>query len=165
MSRGALTDAESATPDQLIDLARRAGQAFNSREVDDLASLIHDRCEFHSAFGTVEGHVYRGPAETAAYVEDIDSMFDDWHLESEQFHPGLDGQIVSTYRAVGTARESGFPIDFPLALLWQEQDGKLIRGEVHLDQCEALRKAGLDEVAAGWEPTPRVKGTRFGEGA
>ena len=162
MARGAITDAESATPDLLIDLARRAGEAFNSREVDDLASLIHDRCEFHSAFGTVEGRVYCGPAETAAYVADIDAMFDDWHLESEVFHPGTGGQIVSTYRAVGTARESGFPIDFPLALLWQEHEGKLIRGEVHLDQCEALRKAGLEDVAAKWEPTPRGGG-RFGE--
>src|SRR4051794_19100347 len=138
MARGATTNTESAMPDLLIDLARRAGEAFNARDVSGLASLIHDRCEFHSAFGTVEGRIYHGPAETFAYVEDIDAMFDGWHLEREEFHPGADGKIVSTYRAVGTARESGFPVDFPLALLWQEHEGKLIRGEVHLDQCEAL---------------------------
>ena len=87
MARVAPSDAGSATPDLLVDLARRAGEAFNTREVSDLASLIHEDCEFHSAFGQIEGRVYRGPAETAAYVEDIDVMFDDWHLESEEFHP------------------------------------------------------------------------------
>jgi ketosteroid isomerase-like protein len=162
MPRGALTDAGSATPDLLVDLARRAGEAFNTRDVAALAALIHEDCEFHSAFGAIEGRIYRGPAETAAYVEDIDLMFDDWHLESEEFHPAPGGRIVSTYRAIGRAKESGIPVDFALALLWEARDGKLIRGEVHMDQAEALRKAGLEELAETWQRTDRGSGRRFG---
>jgi ketosteroid isomerase-like protein len=161
MARVAPSDAGSATPDLLVDLARRAGEAFNTRDVAGLAALIHDDCEFHSAFGQIEGRVYRGPAETAAYVADIDLMFDGWHLESEQFHPAPDSRIVSTYRAVGVAKESGIPVDYALALLWEVRDGKLIRGEVHLDQAQALRLAGLSELAATWRPTERSAGRRF----
>jgi len=161
MARVAPSDAEPAMPDLLVDLARRAGEAFNTRDVDGLAALIHDDCEFHSAFGQIEGRVYRGPAETAAYVEDIDVMFDDWHLESEQFHPAPNSRIVSTYRAIGRAKESEIPVDFALALLWEVKDGKLIRGEVHLDQAQALRNAGLTELAETWRPTQRAGGLRF----
>jgi ketosteroid isomerase-like protein len=158
MARAATSDAGSATPDLMVDLARRAAEAFNQRDVDALAALLHDDCEFHSAFGAIEGRVYHGPAETADYVGDIDAMFDDWHLVNEEFHPGREGKIVSTYRAVGRARESGIPIDFALALLWQVHEGKLLRGEVHMDQAEALRRAGLEEHAKAWARTPRGAG-------
>ena len=52
-------------------------------------------------------------------------------------------------------------MDFALALLWEVQDGKLIRGEVHLDQGQALSNAGLDELAETWGPTQRAGGRRF----
>jgi ketosteroid isomerase-like protein len=148
------TQTDASTPDLLVDLARRALDAFNARDVEGLAAVIHEECEFYSAFGSVEGKVYRGRAQVPNYFGDIDSIFDDWRLESPEFHPARGGRVVSTYRAIGLARGSGFPLDFPLALLWETRDGLLSRGEVHLDQADALRRAGLPGLAEAWEPTP-----------
>jgi ketosteroid isomerase-like protein len=134
--------AETAKP-ELVDLARGAVEAFNARDVDGLAALLHPDVEFHSAIMSVEGRVYRGPAETAMYIHDIDGIFDDWRLGDVAYHAGEGSAIVVTYRVSGTARQSGIPIDFALALLWYERDGLLVRGEVHTDRAEALRKAGV----------------------
>lgn len=145
---------EQGSPDLASELARQAVDAFNERDVDALAALLHDDCEFFSAFGSIEGKVYRGPIQTKAYVGDIDATFDHWHLESLLIHPAPEGRAVCTYRAIGKAKGSGFPIDVPLALLWETRDGRLIRGEVHLDQAAALHRAGLVALARDWKPTP-----------
>lgn len=122
---------------------RRSIEAFNKRDVEAMAVVVHPELEFHSAFGAMEGKVYRGYGDIPSYFEDIDSIFEDWHTDKIEYHPAPDGRVVVTYNVVGRGRGSGLPIDTPLAIVWEIRDGLLWKGEVYLDHSEALRAAGL----------------------
>jgi ketosteroid isomerase-like protein len=131
---------------EAVELAKRSVEAFARRDPDALAAVFHPEAEFHSAFGAMEGNVYRGPSDIRRYLEDIDSIFDDWRLEDVRYLPASDGRVVMPYRIVGTGRGSGFPVEAQIAIVWQARDGLLWRGDVYLDQAEALGSVGLDPV-------------------
>ena len=53
--------------------------------------------------------------------------------------------ILMLYRIVGRGAGSGVPVSGEFAILWQLRDGKLLKGQVYLDQRQALEAAGLPD--------------------
>jgi ketosteroid isomerase-like protein len=123
-----------------IEIVRQAVEAFNARDRDRLLGLMDPEIEFRSVF---ERKTYRGLAEMVQYREDLDATLDEFHSEDDRFLDAGQDRVVYLYRVVGRGTGSGVPVSRENAILWQLRNGKLLKGEVYLDQGEALEAAGL----------------------
>src|SRR5918994_2311789 len=125
-----------------VDVVRQAIEAFNSRDRDRLLSLLDPEIEFRSA---VEQKTYRGHAGMVRSREDIDAVMEEFRIEGDRFLDAGRDRVVHLYRLVGRGAGSGVPVSREVGALWQLRNGKLLKGEVYLDQRQALEAAGLRE--------------------
>jgi ketosteroid isomerase-like protein len=125
-----------------VEIVRQAVDAFNARDRDRLLGLMAPEIEFRSVF---EQKTYRGLAEMVQYREDLDVMLEEFHTEDGRFLDAGGHRVVYLYRVVGRGTGSGVPVSRENAILWQLRNGKLLKGEVYLDQGQALEAAGLSE--------------------
>jgi ketosteroid isomerase-like protein len=68
-----------------------------------------------------------------------------WHSEDDRYLDAGDDRVLWTYRIVGEGKGSGVPVAQAIAIVWTLRDGLIWRGEVFLDQEEALKAVGLAE--------------------
>ena len=125
-----------------VEVVRQAVDAFNARDRDRLLGLMDPEIEFQSVF---ERKTYRGLAEMVQYREDLDATLEEFRSEDDRFLDAGEDRVVYLYRVVGRGTGSGAPVSRENAILWQLRDGKLLKGEVYLDQAKALQAAGLSE--------------------
>jgi ketosteroid isomerase-like protein len=125
-----------------VDVVRQAIEAFNTRDRDRLLSLLDPEIEFRSA---VEQKTYRGHAGMVRYREDIDAVMEEFRIEGDRFLDAGRDRVVHLYRLVGRGAGSGVPVSREVGALWQLRNGKLLKGEIYLDQRQALEAAGLQE--------------------
>jgi ketosteroid isomerase-like protein len=123
-----------------VDVVKEAVAAWGRRDGETLRNLFHSEGEFRSAIvGGIEGGVYRGHEDVERNFADLDEAFEDWHTEGERCLDMGGGKVVLLYRIVGKGKGSGIPIDREVGLVFTIQDGRILRGEVHLDPQDALR--------------------------
>jgi ketosteroid isomerase-like protein len=127
-----------------VEVVRRAVAAFNARDRDAL-SLCDPEIELRSPF---EQRTYRGLEGVVRYGEDVDATMEDLHAEDIRFLDAGGDRVVALYRIVGRGAGSGVPVSMDIAALWQLRNGMLLKGEIFLDQREALEAAGLSEQDA-----------------
>jgi ketosteroid isomerase-like protein len=125
-----------------VEIVREAVDAFNARDRGRLLGLMDPEIEFRSVF---ERKTYRRLAEMVQYREDLDATLEEFHSEDDRFLDAGEDRVVYLYRVVGRGTGSGVPVSRENAILWQLRNGKLLKGEVFLDQQEALEAAGLSE--------------------
>jgi ketosteroid isomerase-like protein len=125
-----------------VEVVRRAVDAFNARDRDRILSLIDPEIEYGSAF---ENKVYRGHAGIVRYGEDLDAVMEEFHAEDDRILDAGGDRVVHLYRIVGRGAGSGVRVTRDFATLWQLRNGKLLKGQVYLDQRQALEAAGLRE--------------------
>jgi ketosteroid isomerase-like protein len=142
MGRNAPRDTAWAMSEENVEIVRQAVEAFNARDRDRLLGFMDPEIEFRSLF---ERKTYRGLAEMVQYREDLDATLEEFHSEDDRFLDAGEDRVVYLYRVVGRGTGSGVPVSRENAILWQLRDGKLLKGEVFLDQREALEAAGLSE--------------------
>jgi ketosteroid isomerase-like protein len=125
-----------------VEVVREAVDAFNARDRDRLLGLMDPEIEFRSVF---ERKTYRGLAEMVQFREDLDATLEEFHSEDDRFLDAGEDRVLYLYRVVGRGAGSGVPVSRENAILWHLRNGKLLKGEVYLDQREALQAAGLSE--------------------
>jgi ketosteroid isomerase-like protein len=125
-----------------IEIVREAVDAFNARDRDRILGLMDPEIEFRSVF---ERKTYRGLAEMVQFREDLDATLEEFHSEDDRFLDAGEDRVLYLYRVVGRGAGSGVPVSRENAILWHLRNGKLLKGEVYLDQREALEAAGLSE--------------------
>ena len=125
-----------------VEIVRMAMDAFNVRDRDRLQSLMDPEIEYRSA---TEQKTYRGFAGMVQYRDDVDAVMEDFHTEEDRFLDVGEDRVLHLYRIVGRGAGSGVPVSRHNAILWELRDGKLLRGQVYLDQREGLEAAGLSE--------------------
>jgi ketosteroid isomerase-like protein len=127
-----------------VETVQRVLDAWGRRDGDAMRELFDEQAEFRSAIvGGIEGAVYRGHDDIERNFDDLDEAFEDWHTEEERCLDVGGGKVVLLYRVVGRGKESGVPIDQPVAAIFMLSNGKIVRGEVHRDPQDALR-AGFE---------------------
>jgi ketosteroid isomerase-like protein len=104
--------------------------------------MCEPEIEYRSA---IEQKTYRGFDEMVRYREDIDAVMEGFHFEDSRFLDAGRDRVVHLYRLVGRGAESGVPVSQEVGALWQLRNGKLLKGEIYLDQRQALEAAGLRE--------------------
>jgi ketosteroid isomerase-like protein len=125
-----------------VGIVRRAVDAFNARDRNRMLGLMDPEIEFRSVF---ERKTYRGLAGMVQWRRDLEAMMDELHTEDDRFLDAGEDRVVYLYRIVGRGTGSGVPVSRENAILWHLRNGKLLKGEVHLDQRQALEAAGLSE--------------------
>jgi ketosteroid isomerase-like protein len=124
-----------------IEIVRRAMDAFNARDRERFLSFMDPEIEYQSA---VEQKTYRGFAGMVQYIEDVDTVIEDLHTEEDRFLDVGEDRVLHLYRLVGQGAGSGVPVSLlHIAILWQLRNGKILKGQVYLDQREALETLGL----------------------
>jgi ketosteroid isomerase-like protein len=75
----------------------------------------------------------------------VAAVMEDFHIEDSRFLDAGGDRVVQLYRLVGRGAGSGVPVSREVGAIWQLRNGKLLKGEVFLDQRQALEAAGLRE--------------------
>jgi ketosteroid isomerase-like protein len=135
-------DTAWAMSQENVEIVRRAVDAFNAQDTERLLSMCDPAIEFRSA---VEQKTYRGLDELVRYREGVAAVMEDFHIEDSRFLDAGGDRVVQLYRLVGRGAGSGVPVSREVSALWQLRNGKLLKGEVYLDQRQALEAAGLRE--------------------
>jgi uncharacterized protein len=125
-----------------VQVIRRAIEAFNTGDVEQMLGLADPELEWRPAFGaaTDGATAYHGHAGFRVYWRGTQDIWDHFHFEPEQFID--DGtSIVVVGRGSGRAKGSGIEIDQPFAMLWKVRDGKTVFGQTFTDPDEARAAA------------------------
>jgi ketosteroid isomerase-like protein len=125
-----------------VEIVRMAAEAFDVGDRERFFRLTDPEIELRSA---VEQKTYRGRDEMVGYREDLDAVMEDLHFEDSRFLDAGRDRVVHLYGIVGRGAGSGVPVSRENAMIWQLRNGKLVKGQVYLDQREALEAAGLRE--------------------
>ncbi len=119
----------------------RLFDAFNRRDVAEIAALCDERMEFFAV--TAEeigrGEPYVGSAGLHSYLEDVATVWEDLLVTPKQVEEGPDGSLLVQGRVYLRSRELGIR-DMPTAWIWDLRDGRFVRGRVFVDPEEAIRR-------------------------
>jgi ketosteroid isomerase-like protein len=134
-------------PAENVEIVRRVVDAFYQRDRDAVLALMDPEVEFHSAL--VEKKTYHGYAGLGQYRQDLDAAWSDWRSEDDRFLDAGQDRVLHLYRIRGVGRGSGVQVQQDIAILWRLRGGRILRGDVFLDQTDARDAAGLREQPAG----------------
>lgn len=128
-----------------IELARELLARWNAGRhgMADLEELFDPAFEMESPLSAVSGEPYRGYAGVERWVQDLDTQFSRWHIDTTEVREvGERVLMISTISARG--RTSGVELEFPSAgVLCFAPDGRLARVRIYADVQEALAAVGL----------------------
>jgi ketosteroid isomerase-like protein len=88
--------------------------------------------------------VYRG---RAGFVEFMGTWTEDfeWSIDLERVIDAGDDRVVAMFHQHATGRASGATVELHMALLYELENGRVIRMRNFLDPAQALEAAGLRE--------------------
>jgi ketosteroid isomerase-like protein len=114
---------------QDVELIRRALDAWNRRDIEDLLALCDPEIEFVNSPTAVEPGTRRGFDETTAAVQAQWDVLLDARQEIERIFD--DGDEVVTLGSLSRRMpESEARLEQPILMSWQTRNGKLTRLEV-----------------------------------
>jgi ketosteroid isomerase-like protein len=100
-------------------------------------------------FSVVDGAVgMSGPGETAQFIRDIWSVWDDYRVMADKFRELDDERVLVLVHTAGVGRTSGVDIGRVHkggANLFHLRNGKVTRFELYWDRDRALADLGLEE--------------------
>jgi ketosteroid isomerase-like protein len=128
-----------------VETAKRCIDAFDRRDLDQLAETVTDDYEWVGAFlGVVEGGSYRGRKGVARYFSEAEETWEYLSVCGEEFRD-LGDRVLVVGRMEGRGRSSGVEVDTPYTMVVDFREGKIERSCAFLDHAAALRAAGLAE--------------------
>ncbi len=121
--------------------------ALNARDFDAIAAtplFDPEASEFNSVISASEGETYRGIDGLREWARNIDETWDGFHIELQRLEPAGERRVVVEYRATGTAKASGVPLDIHTGQVWTfDDDWVLIRNDSFSDPRDAFEAAGV----------------------
>jgi ketosteroid isomerase-like protein len=129
-----------------VDVARRANDAYNRRDVDGLfAELATPDFEYYPAIvRALDGGGYRGRDGVERFAVDTRENWEELQTIAEEFRD-LGDRVLVLGRMKGRGKSSGVPVDQPFANILDFRGDRIWRSRVYLDHAEGLRAAGLSE--------------------
>jgi ketosteroid isomerase-like protein len=128
-----------------VELAHRASDAFNRRDLDAMLALCDPEVEFVSYLMQLEGgEPYRGHEGIRSWWESLLAVYPDFTTEVEDVR-GLGDLTMARLRIRGRGVESDAPIDQTVSVVAHFRQGKAIWWFFASSQASALEAARLRE--------------------
>jgi ketosteroid isomerase-like protein len=129
-----------------MDVARRAVDAYNRRDVDGwFAEFATPDFEWYPALvRALDGSRYRGREGVERFVADTSENWEELQSVAEEFRD-LGDRVLVVGRLTGRAKSSGAPVDQPFAGIFHFRGDRIWRYRAYLDRAEGLRAAGVSE--------------------
>ena len=133
-------------PQDKVEVARRAVDAYNRRDVDGLfAELATPDFEWYPGIvRALDGGGYRGREGVDRFAADTSENWAELQIIAEEFRD-LGDRVLVLGRIKGRGKGSGAPVDAPQAMILDFRADRIWRSRVYLDRAEGLRAAGLSE--------------------
>ena len=128
-----------------VELVRKAVDAVNRGDIDEVLAFIGADAELHSAIiGGAEGNVYRGHDGFRKWFAESKASFEWLDTELTEFRT-VDDRVIAFGRVYARGRESGLELDSETGWVYRVRGGKVVKAEGFLSRVEALEAAGLSE--------------------
>jgi ketosteroid isomerase-like protein len=128
-----------------IEAVKALFAAFADRDFEAAAKVLDPSVEIRPAIvGGPEGVVYHGPDGMRQFWTDVDGVWAEFRITTEEFKE-LDGQILVLGRAFARGRGSGVTLDAPVAWTAGLRNSRIVEFRSFSSQREALKAAGLSE--------------------
>ena len=127
-----------------VELAHRAYDAVNRRDLDGFRALMDDDVEAVSFLVAMEGD-YHGHAGIRRWWQNLFDVFPDFNVEVVEVRDLGGDSMLATLRWRGHGAGSGTPIDLLLWIGVGMRDGKCVWWQAFDDESEALEAVGLRE--------------------
>jgi ketosteroid isomerase-like protein len=128
------------------------GAGFESEAVADDFEFIAEGVEYPAAGASIQrdpsGYVrsvWRGPEGYVEWFRDWTREFENWSLQVERLIDAGDDRVVALTHQTATGKESGAPVEVNIGVVWELEDGRIVRMRNYLTYAEALEAAGLRE--------------------
>jgi ketosteroid isomerase-like protein len=133
-------------PQENVEIARAAWEAFQKGDQETTARLIDSKLEFHGTVGGLqEGEVAHGQAQIEETFEAQDlEAWEERRLDAEEYIDAGDNVVVFL-REYRRGRSSGVELEAETALIVAVRGGRVVRIQGYLDRAAALEAAGLRE--------------------
>jgi ketosteroid isomerase-like protein len=125
-----------------VEIARRAFDGFNRRDLDSAADVLHPDAVWIPYLAALEEASYRGVDQIVAMWKDVIREVPEIRLELIEVIEDKADQLVTEVEFRGTGRASGADIRTTLFQVVSFRDGKVIRVEGFRDRREALVAVG-----------------------
>jgi uncharacterized protein len=135
-----------------VEIVRRLFEVFRrGMERGDLAAWFNSEdlagdFEWITPSGVLGFGTYRGREEFLEFMRTwTEDEFEGWSIELERLIDAGDDRVVGLFHQRATGKGSGVPVELHMALVYELEDGRVIRFRNFLDPAEALEAAGLSE--------------------
>jgi ketosteroid isomerase-like protein len=129
-----------------VELAHRAIEAFNRRDLDAALALMDDDVEVASRIVAIEGDL-RGHDGVRQWWRNWFDTWPDYMVEIVEVRDGGDVTLAA-FRAVGHGAGSELPFQDTAWQLCRWRAGKCVAWRILTDRAEAFEAAGLSEQDA-----------------
>jgi ketosteroid isomerase-like protein len=105
-----------------IEVTRRGYRAFQRRDTEAMAQLMHPEAEVHAVTGIVahQSEPYVGRRGLEEYVRDVERVWDELSLQPQEFTALAGERVLVSGRVV--IKRGGTRLDIPTAWLWEFED-------------------------------------------
>ena len=126
-----------------VELVKRYVEAWNERDYDVLAALVHDDMEFHGLVEQADRpRVTRSFEEYRRRTELADADLEQFRVGPLEL-VGAGERVAMMFEMAGTGRQSRVSIRFTQAAVVTIRDGRIARIEICESRQEALEAAGV----------------------
>ncbi len=126
-----------------VEVAKRAGEAFNRHDVDALFDLATSEPTMSSQLPDA-GADFRGRDGLERFFAMPAESWDEFHTVVDEYRD-LGDRVLTLGRFTGRGRGSRVTVAAPTASILDFRDGKVSHVSLYLDHGETLRAAGLTE--------------------
>ncbi len=127
-----------------VEVVRRLYEASVRHDNEACVREAHPDVEMVSFLMGVEGTVYKGHAGMRRYIDDLFSVFPNWHPEILRTTDYGD-VVLAEVRMAGRGAVSGVEIEQDVWQVTSLRDGKILGFHGYASRADALKAMGLEE--------------------
>jgi ketosteroid isomerase-like protein len=130
-----------------VEIVRRFLDAYNRRDREAVATLLHPEVEWRTMAGPILGvEAVSGRADALDFIfERIPEGVENFRSTADRISELPDGRLLTMGRYEGRGVASGVPIDVSNAAIWRFEAAMIIFFEDFGSEAEALEAVGLRE--------------------
>jgi ketosteroid isomerase-like protein len=132
-----------------VELVRRALQALGQGDYQTILAALDPQVRLRPLMQdgvTMNPDMeseYVGPDGFMQFMGILNAAWDDLTYVTDDVRDAGDGRVVALARLVAQGKESGVPVEQPMAIVATVQDGRVVALDTYSDRQEALERVGL----------------------